>query len=167
MSDQPFDGEPPAEGRSEPEVQIDLTAFLPESVVIEGRPDVDLVAIESEGAAPRGDEGQPATPVPADVAPPESPESPDVADHAEPVVDGGSADPTPASSDDGQARQATDQDGIDAELIDSLERDLNAVDAALEAIDAGTYGSCAVCEARIAAEHLSADPVRRTCAEHA
>lgn len=134
MPDQPFEGQPAPEGGSSSEVEIDLTAFLPENVTIE-QPDVDLVAIESETSA-ASDEGS------AEPAP-------------DPFVNGDAQPPTP------------DEDAIDVELLESVERDLDAVDAALAAIDGGTYGSCAVCSSPIGAEVLSVDPVRRTCAEHA
>lgn len=134
MSDQPFEGQSVPDGDSSSEVEIDLTAFLPENVTIE-QPDVDLVAIESETSAASTDE--PAGSVPG------------------PVVSGDSRPPAP------------DEDAIDVELLDSVERDLNEVDAALAAIDGGTYGSCAVCSSPIGAEVLAVDPVRRTCAEHA
>lgn len=58
-------------------------------------------------------------------------------------------------------------DDIDTDLLDAVERDLNDVDAALRALDEGTYGTCAVCASPIPQDLLATDPVRRTCTAHA
>lgn len=62
---------------------------------------------------------------------------------------------------------AADDDEIDLSLLDAVEHDLGAVDAALAALDDGSYGTCAVCRTELAADVLAADPVRRTCPQHA
>lgn len=50
------------------------------------------------------------------------------------------------------------QDQLDARLTD--------VDAALERIEQGTYGRCAVCGKEIQPERLEARPATRHCLEH-
>jgi hypothetical protein len=57
--------------------------------------------------------------------------------------------------------------GPDLAALEQIATDLTAVDAALAALDAGTYGRCAACDAPIADELLAADPTRATCAAHA
>ena len=71
--------------------------------------------------------------------------------------------PTPDPS---AAAAPAGQDGIDVELLDRVEQDLDAVDAALRSRDDGTYGTCEVCRKAIAVDVLAADPVRRTCPDH-
>ena len=51
--------------------------------------------------------------------------------------------------------------------LDRVGADLAGVEAALERLDAGTYGQCAVCDTPIADADLAADPTRLTCAAHA
>ena len=53
----------------------------------------------------------------------------------------------------------------DADLS-GAEAELEAVAEALERLDAGTYGTCAVCGATLAGDRLVADPTLRTCPEH-
>ncbi len=48
-------------------------------------------------------------------------------------------------------------------LVDQARRHLDEVDAALERVHDGTYGSCASCGRSIAEERLEARPVARTC----
>jgi len=43
---------------------------------------------------------------------------------------------------------------------------LRAVDAALERVSAGTYGTCEVCRQPIAVARLEARPTARTCVNH-
>ncbi|MBI2167961.1 MAG: TraR/DksA C4-type zinc finger protein [Actinobacteria bacterium] len=52
-------------------------------------------------------------------------------------------------------------------MLESLERELRDLSAALERIDAGTYGVCEGCEQPIAEERLEAQPAARFCTEHA
>jgi RNA polymerase-binding transcription factor DksA len=55
---------------------------------------------------------------------------------------------------------------VDLEALGGIERDLDGVDAALRALDAGTYGACTSCGAPIDDALLAADPVRTGCADH-
>lgn len=64
-------------------------------------------------------------------------------------------EPGPPSSDD-----------VNVELLTEVEKDLAGVDAALAALDAGTYGSCTVCHQPIDPAVLAEDPVAVTCANH-
>ena len=67
---------------------------------------------------------------------------------------------------DGAGSTRPDQDDFDLELLDGIERDLDAVAAALTRLDQGTYGTCPVCDAIIDADVLAADPVSSTCGRH-
>lgn len=55
---------------------------------------------------------------------------------------------------------------VDLEALTRVEAEFAAVDAALAALDDGTYGRCVVCAAAIDEALLAADPVRRGCASH-
>ncbi|AWB91629.1 TraR/DksA family transcriptional regulator [Aeromicrobium chenweiae] len=48
-------------------------------------------------------------------------------------------------------------------LVQQAEKHLAEIDAALDRLDDGTYGVCAVCGKPIAAERLAARPVAVTC----
>ncbi len=48
-------------------------------------------------------------------------------------------------------------------LLEQARRRLADVDAALRAVEAGTYGICETCGRPIAAERLAARPAARTC----
>jgi DnaK suppressor protein len=50
-----------------------------------------------------------------------------------------------------------------AALLDQARRRLADVDAAVTAVEAGTYGRCETCGRPIAAERLAARPAARTC----
>ena len=50
-----------------------------------------------------------------------------------------------------------------ATLIESATKHLAEIAAARGRLDAGTYGSCEVCDQRIPAERLAARPTARTC----
>lgn len=50
-----------------------------------------------------------------------------------------------------------------AALLDSARRRLADVDAAVTAVEAGTYGQCEGCGRSIAPERLAARPTARTC----
>ena len=50
-----------------------------------------------------------------------------------------------------------------AALLDQARRRLADVDAAVTAVEAGTYGRCETCGRPIAAERLAARPSARTC----
>jgi RNA polymerase-binding transcription factor DksA len=51
-----------------------------------------------------------------------------------------------------------------AALLDAVERELDQIDDALGRLDAGTYGSCATCGDRLAAEALATEPLLERCA---
>lgn len=55
-------------------------------------------------------------------------------------------------------------DDISMAMIRRTEASLEAVDAALERIEAGTFGVCVSCHGRIAAERLEALPHADVCA---
>lgn len=50
--------------------------------------------------------------------------------------------------------------------LDEAERDVDDVEAALQRLDDGTYGTCEVCGAPIDEALLAEDPARRTCGAH-
>ncbi len=52
-------------------------------------------------------------------------------------------------------------------LVGQAERHLAEVDAALERLAAGSYGSCEVCGERLPAGRLEARPTARRCVAHA
>jgi len=52
-------------------------------------------------------------------------------------------------------------------LAAQLQDQLDDVEAALARIDAGTYGTCEVCEKPVAAARLEAMPSTRFCIDHA
>ncbi|MEI3613024.1 yteA family sporulation protein [Pseudogracilibacillus sp. SO30301A] len=55
----------------------------------------------------------------------------------------------------------------DITLNEHAERELEAINEALHAIDEGTYGICRVCSMDIAYDRLKAIPTADTCREHA
>ncbi len=69
----------------------------------------------------------------------------------------------PADFED-QATQRENDETLDA-LDDRGRQALAAVDAALDRIDAGTYGDCAVCGGRIPDDRLRAEPAAPSCIE--
>jgi len=52
----------------------------------------------------------------------------------------------------------------DLAALEAIERDLDAVDAALRRLDDGSYGTCESCGAPLAG--LDEDPLARRCPEH-
>ena len=50
-----------------------------------------------------------------------------------------------------------------ATVLEAVERDLEAIDAAMQRLDVGTYGICEVCRAAIAEATLEADPTATRC----
>lgn len=54
----------------------------------------------------------------------------------------------------------------DLSIAESLERELQLIDEALERVDAGTYGRCEVCDRPIDEERLAARSMARFCVEH-
>ena len=53
-----------------------------------------------------------------------------------------------------------------SEEVRELDARLREVHNALKKIEAGTYGTCEVCHARIEEDRLLANPAARTCKEH-
>lgn len=56
--------------------------------------------------------------------------------------------------------------GTEAAILTALETQYDGILTALERIEAGTYGTCAVCGASIAEARLDANPSATTCALH-
>ena len=56
---------------------------------------------------------------------------------------------------------------VDLAALVPVEHDLDAVEAAIAALDAGTYGTCQVCGDAMPTADLADEPVRRACARHA
>jgi DnaK suppressor protein len=50
-----------------------------------------------------------------------------------------------------------------AELLASLRRDLDDVEAAMKRLEEGTYGRCQACGAPLPAEQLEAEPTASRC----
>ncbi|MEN9649177.1 MAG: hypothetical protein RL094_144 [Candidatus Parcubacteria bacterium] len=63
------------------------------------------------------------------------------------------------------AEAITDFDS-NAAVLTQLETELFAVNHALDRIEAGTYGICAVCNKEIEEDRLNANTSARTCIEH-
>ena len=136
------------------EVEIDLGAFLPDGV--------EWVDLEGPDPEP-----------PADAAEDSGVEMGDaeVDDSAigRGEVGDGEVDETALDETEVNETEVAETDvdeGIDADLVEGLESDLDAVSAALGRLDDGTYGSCAVCGERISADLLASNPVTATCAAH-
>lgn len=56
---------------------------------------------------------------------------------------------------------------VDLAALVPVEHDLDVVEAAIAALDAGTYGICQVCGEAMPTADLADEPVRRACARHA
>jgi RNA polymerase-binding transcription factor DksA len=54
----------------------------------------------------------------------------------------------------------------DIERLDVIGAELEAVDAALERLDDGSYGQCVVCGEPVGDDRLAADPLALRCAAH-
>ncbi len=50
--------------------------------------------------------------------------------------------------------------------LDAVTADLAAVEAALDRLDAGTYGRCVTCDGPIDDDLLAGDPTRTACGAH-
>lgn len=146
-------------------LEVDLAAFLPEGSTLLGRDD-DPDSLEPHGDVAVDESG-------TDESEPDEPADASTA-HREP---GGEAPiaSEPVDADLSAAAPAVDapeaeapvaEPPVDLVALQAIEDDLTAVEAALAALDDGSYGSCAVCAAAIDADALAADPVRRTCAAH-
>ena len=64
------------------------------------------------------------------------------------------------------ASEAPSRPGPDLSALEQIETDLNAVDAALAALDGGTYGRCAACDQPIGDDLLEVEPTRTACLAH-
>ena len=116
------------------ELEVDLSAFLPEGVTLEAAPSAEAAVPDQETVLEVAS---------AQETVPDQETVPEVG--SAPVAD----------------------DSIDLALIESVDADLTAVEAALAALDDGTYGTCVVCRSAIEPDVLASDPVRRTCPAHA
>jgi DnaK suppressor protein len=54
----------------------------------------------------------------------------------------------------------------DISILQSLENEMNEVQAALDRLEEGTYGRCEICGRPIGDERLEATPAARCCIEH-
>ncbi|MBV9661405.1 MAG: hypothetical protein JO337_09625 [Acidimicrobiales bacterium] len=54
----------------------------------------------------------------------------------------------------------------DADWLDQLSAELDAVEVALERLEVGSFDSCEVCGARLGHEGLLEDPLLTRCATH-
>lgn len=64
-----------------------------------------------------------------------------------------------------EARRASDQEGNE-DVFKHVEERYDSVLEALKRIEAGTYGTCAVCGAAIRPERLAANPAATACVNH-
>ena len=124
----------PAAGQAQ-ELEVDLAAFLPDGVEL-GEDTVD----DADEATPAADD---ATPAAADTAIDATP-----APEAEPTAEAPEAAAAPAAH------------TVDLEALSQIERDLDAVDAAIAALDAGTYGTDPATGGPIDDALLAEDPTR-------
>ncbi|MEO8065876.1 MAG: TraR/DksA C4-type zinc finger protein [Candidatus Doudnabacteria bacterium] len=72
-----------------------------------------------------------------------------------------------AGSEDSENAQESEQFGDDLSVTVDLEARLKKVDAALNRIQDGTYGKCAVGGEEIEEARLGAEPAADTCVKHA
>jgi RNA polymerase-binding transcription factor DksA len=72
-----------------------------------------------------------------------------------------------STADQHPAEQATEtlERELDLGILQSVETELTELQAALERLDTGTYGSCMVCGKPIAEGRLEAKPAARYCVE--
>jgi RNA polymerase-binding transcription factor DksA len=77
--------------------------------------------------------------------------------------------PAPVTADSSSAPEAPVAASIEAAVasLAAIERELDRVQASLDQLDAGTYGSCEVCGETIGDDRLEADPTATRCAAHA
>ncbi len=70
-----------------------------------------------------------------------------------------------STADQHPAEQATEtlERELDQGVLQRMESELAAVDAAIQRLDAGTYGVCEVCGKEIAEGRLEAKPAARYC----
>ena len=136
MTDAPSSPEPtpaPAFGQGQ-EIEVDLAAFLPDGTELADESD-DLTAVEV-----------------------------DVVDVVEvdlvEVIEDPEGNVTVVEVDVVEVVAAADAPAVDLEALTQIERDLDAVDAAIAALDAGTYGIDPATGQPIDDVLLAADPTR-------
>jgi len=130
------------------QVEVDLAAFLPDGVAL-GEPDAaDDVDTVDEGVINGSDT-------------PDTPDTPDT-DEAPTVVDPAVVDPAVVDSDVAAAPEVEPEPDavVDVEALRQIERDLDAVDTAIAALDAGTYGIDPATGAPIDDALLAENPTR-------
>jgi len=69
-------------------------------------------------------------------------------------------------ADQNEFADKTEELHVDSIVLDELEARYRAVVAALERVEAGTYGTCSVCNERIEEERLAANAAASTCKAH-
>jgi RNA polymerase-binding protein DksA len=88
-------------------------------------------------------------------------------DHAQSLDDETDELATASDNHMGDVAQATYDRELDFGLEQDADRVLAEIDAALQRIDDGTYGTCGSCGAEIPAERLEAIPWARLCVDDA
>ena len=78
---------------------------------------------------------------------------------------------TPTDKDPSQADENVVADNVEdyednIAIVDTLETRYRDIKKALDKIDQGTYGTCAVCNKEIDTERLEANPSANTCRKH-
>jgi RNA polymerase-binding transcription factor DksA len=86
---------------------------------------------------------------------------------AELGIGGGAAEAMTYDANFADSSQVTAEKGEAEALAATLQETLEAVDAALNRMDEGTYGLCERCQAPIAPARLEAMPSATRCIEHA
>jgi hypothetical protein len=138
VTDAPSSPEPtpaPAFGQGQ-EIEVDLAAFLPDGAELADESD-DLTAVEADV-------------VEVDVV---------EVDLVE-VIEDPEGNVTVVEVDVVEVVAAADAPAVDLEALTQIERDLDAVDAAIAALDAGTYGIDPATGQPIDDVLLAADPTR-------
>jgi RNA polymerase-binding transcription factor DksA len=73
---------------------------------------------------------------------------------------------TEVGSEEGENASESEQFGNDLAVTEDLDVRLRQVEAALQRIDDGTYGTCLVGGEVISEDRLRAEPAAETCVEH-
>jgi RNA polymerase-binding transcription factor DksA len=69
-------------------------------------------------------------------------------------------------ADDSEIADKFEELGINESVLATLETQLKDVNDALEKMEAGTYGTCGVCNEKIEEDRLNANPSAKTCKAH-
>jgi len=72
----------------------------------------------------------------------------------------------PHSADPNEEADDIEEYGEHVAIVETLEPRFRELKAALDRIEAGTYGTCEVCGTQIEVERLDANAAARTCIEH-